>query len=262
MDIRNPSVAGLFYPANPESLHRDIDSFLHAVPPLPPRRPKAIVSPHAGYVYSGPVAAFAYAAVRPFAADIQRVVLFAPAHRLPFRGLAVPSSDCFRTPLGDVPVDRDGVATALQQPGVEMLDAAFDQEHAIEVQLPFLQEAVGDFHLVPVVAGMADDHEVTGVMAALWGGEETLFVISSDLSHYLDYESARERDQQTRLAIETLRPEALEGHDACGYIPLRGLLSVARDKGLHVETLDMRNSGDTAGPRDRVVGYGSYAVYS
>jgi AmmeMemoRadiSam system protein B len=262
MDIRRPSVAGLFYPADSQSLHRDIEHYLSDVDRLPERRPKAIVSPHAGYIYSGPVAAFGYAAVRPYAKDIRRVVLLAPAHRLPFRGLAVPSSEVFRTPLGDIVIDETGVETARQQAGVQVLDRAFDDEHAIEVQLPFLQEVLEAFSLVPIVVGMADDAEVAGVLEALWGGDETLIVISSDLSHYLDYDTARHHDQQTREAIEEMRPDALGGHDACGYLPLRGLLKVAHDRGLRVETLDMRNSGDTAGPRDRVVGYGSYAVYT
>lgn len=262
MDIRNPSVAGLFYPADPASLHQDIAHYLDDAKPLPPKRPKAIVSPHAGYIYSGPVAAYGYAAVRPYAREIRRVVLLAPAHRLPFRGLAVPSAGVFRTPLGNVRIDGEGVATALQQPGVQVLDHAFDDEHAIEVQLPFLQEVLDEFSLVPIVVGMADDVEVAAVLEALWGGNETLIVISSDLSHYLDYNAARQRDRQTQQAIEGLRPDELEGHDACGYLPLRGLLRVAQDKGMRVETLDMRNSGDTAGPRDRVVGYGSYAVYA
>lgn len=261
MDIRQPSVAGLFYPADRTALHQDIEGYL-ASAEVPPERPKAIVAPHAGYIYSGPVAAYAYAAVRPFAADIRRVVLFAPAHRLPFRGLAVPTSDYFHTPLGDIPVDPDGVATALRQPGVVQLDRAFDGEHAIEVQLPFLQEVLEEFRLVPVVAGMADDAEVAGVVEALWGGDETLIVVSSDLSHYLDYATASARDARTRQSIEDLHPDNLHGDDACGFVPLRGLLTVARRKGLHVRTLDMRNSGDTAGPRDRVVGYGSYAIYS
>ena len=262
MDIRQPSVAGLFYPADPASLHQDIEQYLDDARPLPPQRPKAIVSPHAGYLYSGPVAAFGYAAIRPFAPEIRRVVLLAPAHRLPFRGLAVPSAATFRTPLGDIAIDSEGVAAALRQPGVQVLDRAFDGEHAVEVQLPFLQEVLGVFLLVPVVVGMADDAEVASVLEALWGGDETLIVISSDLSHYLDYETARQHDRQTRHAIEGLRPEELTGHDACGYLPLRGLLRVALARGLRIETLDMRNSGDTAGPRDRVVGYGSYAVYA
>lgn len=261
MDIRLPSVAGTFYPASEGALHDDVEAYLSAVPPLPRSRPKAIIAPHAGYIYSGPVAAFAYAAVRPYAEKIHRVVLLAPAHRLPFRGLAVPSVDVFRTPLGDVAVDRAGVNRLLELPAVQTIDRAFDNEHAIEVQLPFLQEVLGEFSLVPVVVGMADDGDAAAAIEALWDGEETLFVVSSDLSHYLDYQTARARDARTREAIEHLAPEQLAGDDACGYLPVRGLLSVARTKGLRVATLDMRNSGDTAGPRDQVVGYGSYAVY-
>jgi len=261
MDIRQPSVAGLFYPADASTLHRDIEAYIDAAGPAVEVRPKAIVSPHAGYIYSGSVAAHGYAAIGPHADEIERVVLLAPAHRLPFEGLAAPSAAAFKTPLGAMRVDTQGVETALREPGVRVLDAAFDGEHAIEVQLPFIQEVLGDVGLVPLVVGMADDALVAGVLRALWGGDETLIVVSSDLSHFLDYEGARARDQATRAAIETMSPADLSGHDACGYLPLRGLLVVAREKGLGVRTLDMRNSGDTAGPRDRVVGYGSYAFY-
>ena len=262
-DIHRPSVAGLFYPASPNTLHADIARYLAdvAADRIPAARPKAIVSPHAGYIYSAPVAAYGYAAVRPFADSIRRVVLLAPAHRLPFAGLAVPSATVFRTPLGDVPVDAEGVGIALRQSGVVRLERAFDDEHAIEAQLPFLQEVLDNFTLVPVVAGSARDEDVAGLLRALWGGDETLIVISSDLSHYLDYDSARSRDETTRHHIETLHGESIGGHDACGYIPLRGLLSLCAEKGLRVLTLDMRNSGDTAGPRNQVVGYGSYAAY-
>lgn len=261
MNIRRPSVAGLFYPASANALHQDIEGYLSEVGGLPAERPKAIVSPHAGYIYSAAVAAFGYAAIRPYAENIRRVVLLAPAHRLPFQGLAVPSSELFRTPLGDIQVDLEGIALALGQPGVIRLDRAFDDEHAIEVQLPFLQEVLKGFMLLPIVVGMASDEEVAGVIRALWNGDETLIVVSSDLSHYLDYASAQDRDQATRRSIETLDADSLEGQDACGYIPLRGLLRVSAEKGMHVRTLDMRNSGDTAGPRTQVVGYGSYALY-
>lgn len=261
MNIRRPSVAGLFYPASAAVLHEEIEGYLSQVGDLPAARPKAIVSPHAGYIYSAPVAAFGYAAIRPYAGSIRRVVLLAPAHRLPFKGLAVPSCTLFRTPLGDVSVDTQGVAKALAEPGVSRLDRAFDDEHAIEVQLPFLQEVLDEFVLLPIVVGMASDAEVAGVIRALWNGDETLIVVSSDLSHYLDYHSAQARDQLTRRHIESLDADALGAEDACGFIPLRGLLRVSADKGLHAHTLDMRNSGDTAGPRSQVVGYGSYALY-
>lgn len=261
MDIRLPAVAGVFYPSDAAVLREDITRYLNAVPDLPAERPKAIVSPHAGFMYSGPVAAFAYAAVRPYAPDIRRVVLLAPAHRFPFRGLAVPSVDIFRTPAGDVRIDTALIEKLLENDTVNVLDVAFDNEHAIEVQLPFLQQVMADFSLAPILVGDAQDEDVAGVVDAIWGGEETLVVISSDLSHYLDYESARQRDDRTRMAIEGMAPEQLSSHDACGFLPLRGLLKVARRKGLRMETLDMRNSGDTAGSREQVVGYGSYAAY-
>lgn len=261
MDIRLPAVAGAFYPSDARVLRDDITRYLNAVSGIPAERPKAVVSPHAGFMYSGQVAAFAYAAIRPFGPDIQRVVVLAPAHRLPFRGLAVPSVDVFRTPAGDVRIDTAAIEGVLKSDAIRVLDAAFDNEHAIEVQLPFLQQVLSDFSLVPILVGEANDEDVASVVDALWGGEETLIVISSDLSHYLDYESARQRDDHTRQAIEGLAPEQLSSQDACGFIPLRGLLKVARRKGLRIDTLDMRNSGDTAGSREQVVGYGSYAAY-
>lgn len=258
--VQLPSVAGMFYPAGADELRRDLDRLLAGVDKVAPV-PKALIAPHAGYVYSGPVAASAYAQLRPLADRVQRVVLFAPAHRVPFAGIATSSADGFRTPLGDIPVDRAGVAAALQQPGVREFDAAFQGEHAVEVQLPFLQLTLHAFHLVPFVVGDARGSQVAAVMEALWGGDETLIVVSSDLSHYLDYAAARRRDSATTQAIEALAPERLDYHDACGRTPVQGLLMAAREHGLRVRTLDLRNSGDTAGPHDRVVGYGAYLFH-
>jgi AmmeMemoRadiSam system protein B len=252
-----PSVAGMFYPASPDELREEVAGLLRQAP-HGGQAPKALIAPHAGYVYSGPVAASAYARLAPVAAAIRRVVLLAPSHRIPFRGLAVPQASSLRTPLGDVPVDADGVATALRLPQVHRLDDAFRGEHALEVQLPFLQLALEAFSVVPLIVGDASGEQVAEVLRLLWDGDETLVVVSSDLSHYHDYESACQRDARTTQAIEALRPEALGYDDACGRNPVSGLLLLARERHLHVDTVDLRNSGDTAGPRDRVVGYGAY----
>jgi hypothetical protein len=255
--IRHPAVAGMFYPADPRSLRADVDSYLAAAAGESGAVPKALIAPHAGYVYSGPIAAHAYARLRPAAARIARVVLLAPAHRWPFRGLAMPEADEFETPLGRVPVDRAALVSVADLPQVQWLDAAFDGEHALEVHLPFLQAVIPSFRIVPFVVGEAAPTEVAEVLERLWGGDETLIVVSSDLSHYLDYRSAKARDARTTERIEALDP-TIGDHDACGRNPVNGLLTVARRRGLRVETLDLRNSGDTAGPRDRVVGYGAY----
>lgn len=259
-DVQLPSVAGMFYPADPTELGQDIQALL-AQSGRTRTLPKALIAPHAGYVYSGPVAAKAYAHLRPLADRVRRVLVLAPAHRLPFRGLAVSGAARFRTPLGDVPVDRAAVAQALRFPQVRELDAAFQGEHALEVQLPFLQQTLGEFSLVPFVVGDADGAEVAEVIEALWGGDETLIVVSSDLSHYLDYATAKTRDQATTQAIEALDPSRIGYHDACGRTPVQGLLLAARHHGLQAETVDLRNSGDTAGSKDRVVGYGAYLFH-
>jgi len=257
-NIQMPNVAGMFYPADPATLKQDVDQMLAQATRTVQAPPKAVIAPHAGYIYSGPVAASAYAQLRPWATQIHRVVLLAPSHRVPFSGLAVPSADSFRTPLGDVPVARAAVQEALALPQVQEFDAAFRGEHALEVQLPFLQEALESFELVPFIVGDAAPEQVAEVLELLWGDEQTLFAVSSDLSHYLDYRSARQRDLRTTQAIEALDPTRVGYHDACSRNPVNGLLLVARNHGLHARTLDLRNSGDTAGPRDQVVGYGAY----
>lgn len=259
--IQMPSVAGLFYPADPRELVSDIQRFLAEAHPRPDDHIKAVIAPHAGYVYSGPVAASAYASLANIADRIERVVVLAPAHRVPFRGIATSSADFFRTPLGDVPVDKAARDAALALPEVELFDAAFQGEHAVEVQLPFLQAVLGDFKLVPFVIGQVDDASVAKLLETLWGGDETLIVISSDLSHYHDYSTARALDQSTSEAIEHLEPERIGYEDACGRNGVNGLLLAARKHGLHAETLDLRNSGDTAGDKSRVVGYGAYVFH-
>jgi AmmeMemoRadiSam system protein B/AmmeMemoRadiSam system protein A len=255
--IRPPAVAGTFYPGDAATLERMVRSQLdQAVRPA--GRPKALIVPHAGYVYSGPVAATAYAALVGREPAVERVVLLGPSHRVYVRGLAAPSVDAFATPLGEVPVDREALAAVLDLPQVQVLDDAHALEHSLEVHLPFLQLVLGRFALVPFSVGSASPEAVDEVLERLWGGPETLVVVSSDLSHYLDYERARRMDTETTRAIETLDEEGLHEESACGRVPIRGLLRAARRHGLRCRTVDLRSSGDTAGPRDRVVGYGAY----
>ena len=260
--IRPAAVAGSFYPAEPGTLRHRLAALLTAAEPAAPGPvPKAVVAPHAGYVYSGPVAATAYARLAAARGRITRVVLVGPSHRVAFRGLALGSAEAWTTPLGQVPVDRDAVQLLARLPGVGLLDAAHAQEHSLEVQIPFLQAVLGDFRLVPVVAGDAPPEAVAAVLDAVWGGPETAIVISTDLSHYLDYEGCRATDRATVAAIERLDPQGLGRDSACGRVGVGGLLLTAARRGMTIATLDVRNSGDTAGPRDRVVGYGAWALW-
>lgn len=261
MTDRRPSVAGLFYDADPDTLRHQVESYIASAKGEPAKGIKALVAPHAGYIYSGPIAGSAYAALAAVAPRIERVVLFGPAHRYPFRGLAYPLAERLLTPLGAVPVDRAALEQVAKLSQVHALDRAFDGEHCLEVQLPFLQVALGAFRVVPFLVGDVDPAQVAQVMELLWGGDETLVVVSSDLSHYLDYDTARATDRGTTHAIESLAAESLDHHGACGCTPIQGLLLEARRRGLAAETLDLRSSGDTAGPRDRVVGYGAYAFH-
>lgn len=250
-------MAGTFYPAQAAKLAAAVQAYLDAAQ-SGAAAPKAIIAPHAGYIYSGPVAASAYVRVAAARDAITRVVLLGPSHRLPFWGLALPGVDSLATPLGEVPIDAEAVARITDLPQVHVLEAAHAAEHSLEVHLPFLQTVLSRFTLVPLAVGEATPEEVGEVLERLWGGPETLVVISSDLSHYHDYDSARRLDQATSRAIEGLRFEDIAYEQACGRIPINGLLHVARRLGLRASTIDLRSSGDTAGSRDRVVGYGAY----
>ncbi len=255
--IREPAVAGLFYPEDALLLQQQVDQLL-ASESATLVHPKALIAPHAGYIYSGASAACAYAQLTPLHGRIKRVVLLGPAHRVDFKGLAASSAQYFATPLGVIPIDQLGLDTILMLPQIHVRDDAHTEEHSLEVQLPFLQTVLGDFKLIPLVVGDANPDEVAEVLEKLWGGEDTVIVISSDLSHYHDYETARTLDAATSHAIEQLRPDDIQYDQACGRNPINGLLVAARHHHLDVVTLDLRNSGDTAGPRNRVVGYGAY----
>ncbi len=268
---RPPAVAGAFYPDREASLRSEVEGLLEAAA-VEGRDSdggggpgqgvdgnlKAVIVPHAGYVYSGPVAASAYWRLASLRGSIRRVLLLGPAHRYGFQGLAACSASAFQTPLGMVPVDREGVRKALELDQVLLLDVAHEGEHSLEVHLPFLQVVLGDFSLVPLVVGDASLEDVAEVLKVLWGGAETLVIVSSDLSHFLPYPQANERDAATARAVQELRPEEIRHDQACGMTPMGGLLLRAREEGLSVECVDLRNSGDTAGPRNQVVGYGSF----
>ena len=258
--VRRPAVAGSFYPADPGLLAENLKLLLEQTHPAGQGMPKMLIAPHAGYVYSGPVAASAYALLRARAALIRRVVLLGPAHRVALRGLAAPSVDRFRTPLGDIPLDRAAINSLADLPQVRVNDAAHEREHSLEVHLPFLQALLPEFSLVPLVVGHAPPAAVAQVLERLWGGPETLIVISTDLSHYHDYNTARRLDQETCAAIEQFRYEEIGPEQACGCMPMAGALHLARQRGMQIQRLDMRNSGDTAGGRDRVVGYAAFAL--
>lgn len=259
-DIRPAAVAGAFYPRQASLLASEVAGYLAAAPRGGVAPPKAIIAPHAGYMYSGPIAASIYARLAPLRGTVRRVVLAGPAHRVFVRGAAVPSCEAFASPLGDVVLDRQALASLRELPFVEVSDRAHAMEHSLEVHLPFLQTVLGEFTLVPVVVGDASPAEMAQLYGRLWGGDETLIVVSSDLSHYLPYESARAVDAKTAKAILDLR-DCLEPDEACGAAPINGLLRAARERGLAAEQVDLRNSGDTAGDRDRVVGYGAFAFH-
>lgn len=252
-------MAGSFYPKEPSALATLVDRLLSAARLVTGSdAPKALIVPHAGYIYSGPIAASAYARLRNVAGRIRRVVLLGPSHFVPFDGLALPGTSTWATPLGEVPIETEAAA---RLPGVVTLPAAHAKEHSLEVQLPFLQRLLPRFSLVPLVVGRASAEEVAAVLEALWGGEETLVLLSSDLSHYLPYEAAQAVDLATAACIEGLSLAPLQGEDACGARGVNGLLVTARRRRLTVERLDLRSSGDTEGDRDRVVGYGAFAFF-
>lgn len=260
-NTRPPVVAGMFYEGNASLLAAEVKAMLHAVPANPAnaaKPPKAIIAPHAGYIYSGPIAASVYARLVPMAESIRRVVLLGPTHRVGVNGLALPSVAYFSTPLGPVEIDQEAVASLADLPQVVIADAPHAQEHSLEVQLPFLQSVLPAFRLVPLAVGRASPEAVAQVLERLWGGPETLIVVSSDLSHYLPYAAAREIDGLTAERILRFDP-SINHDEACGAIPVNGLLLAARRHRLQSSLIDLRNSGDTAGERSRVVGYGGFA---
>jgi len=262
--IRQAAVAGSFYPADANELTQMLAQFLDQAAHTQAgyaRAPKAMIVPHAGYIYSGSVAASAYQSLRGASDKINRVVLLGPSHRVAFHGLASCHASDYATPLGLIPLDSTSLRQIEALPQVSVNDAAHIPEHSLEVQLPFLQTVLDEFVLVPLVVGDANETDVAQVLEQLWADQHTLIVISSDLSHYHEYAAAQQLDQHTSHAIETLNPAAIGYEDACGRNPVNGLLDLAKRKHLQVETVDLRNSGDTAGPHDQVVGYGAWLFF-
>jgi AmmeMemoRadiSam system protein B/AmmeMemoRadiSam system protein A len=260
-NIRPPAIAGTFYPSNPAELEATVQYFLdeaNRVFGQPINVPKAIIVPHAGYIYSGLTAAAAFSRLHPARKAIKRVIILGPCHRVAVNGMALPSTDIFQTPLGDVPLDIDAIKKINDLDFITIFNETHVDDHSIEIHLPFLQKILAEFKLVPIIVGETDPGKVAEVLEILWGGPETLIIISSDLSHYLGYDQAKIIDNDTRKAVEQMDLKALGKDQACGRYSIMGLLTLAKAKGLSVGTADIRNSGDTAGTKDRVVGYGSW----
>ena len=262
INSRPAAVAGMFYPESAAVLARNVSQMLSSAAQSPGLHPKAIIAPHAGYVYSGSVAVSIYAPLLTLRGMIRRIVLLGPTHRVAIDGLALPAATAFATPLGTVPIDRLLVDAVKDMPQIVVSDAAHAQEHSLEVQLPFLQSVFGtdsdSFSLLPLAVGDATPEQVAEVLERLWGGEETLIVVSTDLSHFLPYVQAQQVDEQTVQMILELAPTIVH-QQACGATPVNGLLLAAQRHGLRAQLIDHRNSGDTAGDRSRVVGYGALA---
>jgi MEMO1 family protein len=255
---RPPAVAGAFYSRDPGQLQRQVLDLLAETAVSANVVPKALIAPHAGYVYSGRVAAAAFATLRDRTVSITRVVLIGPTHYVYVRGIAVPTVDALVTPVGSVPVDIEALSTIDDLPFVTRTDVPHVPEHSLEVELPFLQTVLSSFKVVPLVVGDAHPQDVALVLRRLWGGAETLIVVSSDLSHYHSYETARRFDLATAAAIEHGHWASLGPNQACGCLAVAGLLIETERRGLKGRRLELCNSGDTAGSRDQVVGYGAW----
>lgn len=258
-EVRPAAVAGMFYPGSRESLQAMIQEYLReAVVPDLAYSPKAVIAPHAGLVYSGPIAGSAFRCFSAEAREIRRVILLGPAHRMAVEGVALPGQEAFETPMGIVPVDQELVERISDLPQVTSNRAAHAPEHCLEVELPFLQEVLGDFSVLPMLVSRIDRESLAEVLDRVWGGSETRIVVSSDLSHYLSYEAAQRLDWETAQKVVGFG-EPIDEHRACGAVAINGFLTTARRRELAPRLLDLRSSGDTAGDRRRVVGYGSFA---
>ena len=260
--VRAPAVAGMFYPGDPAELRGMVMQLLSNAPSAAPDAtpPKALIAPHAGYVYSGSVAARAYKLIEPLRDTLRRVVMIGPSHRVYFQGIALPSARAFGTPLGEIPIDAELARELLSRGDVLASDAPHAMEHSLEVQLPFLQQVLGDVTLLPLVVGVATPAFVADVLGSVWGDEHTLVIASSDLSHYLAYEEAQAVDARTNAQILAMST-SLQAEQACGALPINGVLGAAAQRGLRAHEIARLNSGDTAGDRARVVGYGAYALH-
>ncbi len=259
---RPTAVAGLFYPDDADALRAEVEHYIDDATTHAGAPPKAIIGPHAGYTYSGAIAGSAYGPLRSCHGTVDRVIIMSPAHRVAFGGIAAPSVDAFESPLGPLAVDRDAIDSLLHTPETATveLDEPHAPEHGIEVHLPFIQAALGDVRIVPLVFGDVGYEAAAQVVDTLWGGEDTAIVISSDLSHFHDYATATRLDRATADAIVERRVDRIVPQAACGSVAIQGLLAAEAGRGLEVRCVDLRNSGDTAGTRDRVVGYGAFLL--
>ena len=255
---RRPAVAGSFYPGTAANLSRTVSTLLSAAQVGARPRSRGVIAPHAGYMYSGAVAAKAFASVKSSTDRFRRAIVIGPAHYVPFKGIAAPSDRAFATPLGDVPVDTPAVRSVADEALIVIDDEPHAPEHALEVELPFVQALFGAMPIVPLLFGFTSAEAVANVIDRFWT-EDTLLVVSSDLSHYEDYATANLHDGQTAEAIETFDEAAIGPTDACGHLAVRGALITAKARGLAIERLDLCNSGDTAGDKRSVVGYGAWA---
>ena len=262
MTHRAPALAGSFYPASPSALRQLLQRCWQDRRTLDVPPPKAMIAPHAGMIYSGPIAATAYATLQPFAPRIERVVLLGPSHHYGFEGFAIPAAETWSTPLGEVDIDQETLRQLAAREDVVVSDQAHAPEHSLEIQLPFLQHVLTTFSLVPVAVGRIDPEAGASLLRTVWGGDETLIVISSDLSHFFDQETAQTVDRQTTRTIEAMDADAMLAEDACGRYPISGLLAEARRRNMSMQTADIRTSADTAGDPSRVVGYGSYLFWA
>lgn len=258
--VRKTAVAGTFYPSDANELHDMVTQYLHtaAKKNQTESQPVAIIAPHAGYIYSGPIAASVYARLIPFRKIIRRVILLGPSHRVPLIGIAACSAKYFSTPLGNVPVDLSSLQSLILSRKISVLDEAHALEHSLEVHLPFLQEVLDEFTLMPLVVGDTAPEAISKIIESLWEKSNTLIVVSSDLSHYQNYNTAKELDSTTSRNIEKMNNQAIQYSDACGRNAVNGLIDFAKNHKLTAKTIDLRNSGDTAGEKDKVVGYGAY----
>ncbi len=256
--LQAAAVAGMFYPGNPAQLAAGVDGSLAKAAP-PRLSPKAVIAPHAGHVYSGDIAGAAYRLLAQRKGEIKRVVLLGPNHRMPVRGIALSPAEAWETPFGPLPVDRTARDSLARQPGFAVTPMPFVNEHSLEVHLPFIHRVLGKVEILPMLVGETTTEQASRTLDALWGGPETAIIISSDLSHYHDYETCRTKDEETASGIERLQQDICVGDRACGFHSIKGLIDQAQRRDLRVTALDVRNSGDTHGPRDRVVGYGSFA---
>jgi AmmeMemoRadiSam system protein B len=261
MRTRAPAFAGMFYSDKPQELAAAVKTYVaEAAPPATPTPPKAVVVPHAGYIYSGPIAGTAYASLASRGGQVERIILLGPSHRVAFAGVATSGADTFATPIGPVAVDREAVASLIQARLAREFEPAHENEHSLEVQLPFLKQLFPAARVVPLLAGDDDWQAAERILATLWGGDETVIVVSSDLSHYHDYATAQKLDAGTAQTMERLAAGQVDHEQACGATGVNALLALVAQKGLACTTLDLRNSGDTAGPKNRVVGYGAFAI--